>query len=153
MIKSITFFALTTLGAILTGCAAPGPQFTGLQGVPQGSAELIVYRKSALFASGHTMPLLIDGNKVGELYNGSYFQQQLSPGNHSIKVTTGGLGKSAEATVQLAPGARKFLHLDFPTGPLANSFFVGVTLEERGEAMALEDLKNLSSAKPPAAVK
>lgn len=153
MIKRITFFALVTFGVILTGCAAPGPQFTGLQDVSPGSAELIVYRKSALFASGQTMPLLIDGSKVGELYNGSYWQQQLSPGNHSIKVTTGIFGKGAETTVQLAPGKRKFLHLDFPTGPLANSFFVGVSLKERDEAAALEDLKNLSSAKPLAAGK
>ena len=94
------------------------------------------------------MPVLIDGIKSGELYNGSYLQQQFTPGSHSIEVTTGMFGKPAETTVQLAAGERKFLHFDFPTGLLANVFFIGDTLEERSESAALEDLKELSSAKP-----
>lgn len=117
------------------------------------SAELIVYRKSALFASGQTMPLLIDGIKSGELYNGSYLQQKLTPGRHSIEVTTGMFGKPAETTIRLAAGERKFLHFDFPTGLLANVFFIGDTLKERSELTALEDLKELSSAKPVATSK
>ena len=138
------------IGTALTGCAsAPGAKFSGLQNVPSGTAELIVYRQSAFFAEGQTMPVLIDGNKMGELYNGSYLQQQLTPGNHAIKVTTGAFGKSAEANVQIAAGERKFLHFDFPAGPLANVFFVGDSLKERNEAEAIEDLKPLSSAKPP----
>jgi len=138
------------IGNILTGCAsAPGAKFSGLQNVPSGAAELIVYRQSAFFAKGQTMPVLIDGNKIGELYNGSYLQQQLTPGNHIIKVTTGAFGKPAEANVQIAAGERKFLHFDFVTGPLANVFFVGDSLKERNKAEAIGDLKLLSSAKPP----
>ncbi len=138
------------IGTILTGCAsAPGAKFSGLKNVSSGTAELIVYRQSAFFAEGQTMPVLIDGNKIGELYNGSYLQQQLTPGNHAIKVTTGAFGKSAEANVQIVDGERKFLHFDFVTGPLANVFFVGDSLKERGETDAMEDLKELSSAKTP----
>ncbi|MES2407127.1 MAG: hypothetical protein V4528_07380 [Pseudomonadota bacterium] len=36
---------------------------------------------------------------------------------------------------------------------LANVFFIGDTLKERGELAALEDLKELSSAKAPSAGK
>jgi len=36
---------------------------------------------------------------------------------------------------------------DSPTGPFANIFFIGVTLDERDEHMALTDLKELSSAR------
>lgn len=142
------------IGTILTGCAsAPGAKFSGLQNVPPSTAELIIYRQSAFFAMGQSMPVLIDGNKIGELYNGSYLQQQLTPGNHAIKVTTGVFGKSAEANVQIVAGERKFLHFDFVTGPLANVFFVGDSLEERGAADAMADLKTLSSAKPDVAGK
>ena len=116
-------------------------------------AELIVYRKSALFASGQTMPVLIDGKEEGQLYNSSYLQQPITPGQHFIKITTGMFGKPGEAIIQLAAGERKFLHFDFPTGPLANGFSIGVTLDERGEAEALEDLKELGSARPLAAGK
>lgn len=148
--KLLTVFAAASLLA-LTGCAtAPGQKFTGLQSVPKEHAELIVYRKSALFASAQAMPVLIDGKEEGRLYNASYLQQPITPGQHLIKITTGLFGKPGEAIIQLAAGERKFLHFDFPTGPLANGFFIGVTLDERGEAAALEDLKELSSARPVA---
>lgn len=62
-------------------------------------------------------------------------------------------GKPAETTVQLAAGERKFLHFDFSTGLLANVFFIGDTLKVRNESAALEDLKELSSAKAPSAGK
>lgn len=136
------------IGTILAGCAsAPGAKFSGLQNVPPSTAELIVYRQSAFFAMGQTMPVLVDGNKVGELYNGSYLQQTIAPGSHIVKVTTGPFGKTAEATVQLAAGERKFLHFDFVTGPLANMFFLGDSLKESSEANAMADIKTLNSAK------
>ncbi len=150
--KLILTLAAASLLA-LAGCAAPGPKFSGLQTIPQGDAELIVYRKSALFASGQPMPLLIDGNQVGELYNASYLQQLLAPGKHHIKVSPGFLSQTAETTVTLAAGERKFLHLDFPTGPLANVFFVGIALNERDEKMALEEIKEFNSAKPAVTAK
>ena len=149
MIQKIKFVTLAfVIGVILTGCAsAPGAKFSGLENVPPSTAELIIYRQSAFFAMGQTVPVLVDGNKVGELYNGSYLQQQLAPGSHAIKVTTGAFGKSAEATMQISAGERKFLHFDFVTGPLANIFFVGDSLKERSDADAMADLKTLSSAK------
>ena len=132
MIKKNMLYTLALIvGGVLAGCAAPGPKFSGLQTVSPDSAELIVYRKSALFASGQTMPVLIDGIKSGELYNGSYLQQQLTPGRHSVEVTTGMFGKPAETTVQLAAGERKFLHFDFSTGLLANGLFIGDTLKNK----------------------
>jgi len=145
--KSIFYLCVIIAGFILTGCSAPGPKFSGLQAVTPSTSELIIYRKSAVFASAQTMPVLIDGTRTGELYNGSFMQQEVAPGNHTIKVTTGMLGKSAEATVQLAAGQRKFMLFDYPTGVLANPFFVGITLTEHSEAEALIDLKELSSAK------
>lgn len=136
------------IGFVLTGCSAPGQKFAGLQAVAPATSELIIYRKAAVFASAQTMPVLIDGNKTGELYNASFLQQQVTPGSHAIKVTTGMLGKPAEANVTLVAGQRKFMHFDYPTGVMANPFFVGITLTERSEAEALNDLKDLSSAKP-----
>ena len=132
----------------LAGCAAPGPKFSGLQQVSAGKAELIVYRKSALFASATAMPLLIDGKQVGELYNASFLQQQLLPGEHTVKVIPGGMAQATETAITLSPGERTFLHYDFPTGPLANVFFIGATIEKRDDVTALEDLKELNSAKP-----
>lgn len=156
MIQKMKFVTLAfVIGAILTGCASapPGPKFSGLQNVPSSTAELIIYRQSAFWAKGTTMPVLIDGKKIGELYNGSYLQQELTPGNHVVKVIPSALGKSAEENVEIAAGERKFLHFDFPTGPLANVFFIGDSLKERSDADAMVDLKTLSSAKPEVAGK
>ncbi len=146
-------YTLSLVGAlllILTGCAipgAPGPKFSGLQNIPGGNAELIVYRKSAFFAAAQAMPLLIDDSQVGELYNGSFLQHPLAPGKHKIKVSTGPFSQSVETTIQFPAGERKFLHFDFPTGPLANIYFIGITLDERDVSTALADLKELNSAK------
>ena len=132
----------------LAGCAAPGPKFSGLQAVAPDKAELVVYRKSALFAAATAMPLLIDGKQVGELYNASFLQQQIPAGMHAVKIIPGGMAQSTETTINLSEGERLFLHYDFPTGPLANVFFIGATLEKRDDKTALEDLKELNSAKP-----
>lgn len=146
-IRKATMRLLSILSMIvLAGCAAPGPKFSGLKEVPKTNAELIVYRKSALFASATAMPVSVDGAQVGELYNASFLELPLPPGRHSIRVTPGPLTQSAETTVALTAGERKFLHFDFPTGPLANIFFIGVTLDERDEKTALEDIRDLGSA-------
>lgn len=138
----------------LAGCAAaPGSKFSALENIPRDSAELIVYRKSALFAMGQAMPVMIDNSQVGELYNASFLKQQLTPGQHHIKITPGLFAQSAEKIVALAAGERKILHFDFPTGPLANAFFIGITLDERDEKTALDDLRDLNGALPIAKAK
>lgn len=151
--KLLTALAAASL-LTLTGCAtAPGQKFAGLQSVPKERAELVVYRKSALFASGQAMPVLIDGKEEGQLYNAAYLLQPITPGQHLVKITTGMFGTPAEEVIQLAAGERKFLHFDFPTGPLANGFFIGVTLGERDEKTALDDLRDLNGAMPMAKAK
>lgn len=146
--KTVQFLMVLPLLA-LVGCA-PGPKFSGLQDVPSGRAELIVYRKSALFAAGDSMYVSLDDNRIGQLYNASFLQQPLLPGEHHVKVSPM-LGSSAEKTIRISAGERQFLHFEFPTGLLANIFYFGDTLKLRDEKTALEDLKELSSAKPIAA--
>ena len=54
---------------LITGCAtAPEAKFSGLGEIATDSAEVVVYRKTAFFAAGQTVPLSIDGKAVGELY-------------------------------------------------------------------------------------
>lgn len=146
--KNILFTLALIMGFTVTGCTAPGAKFTALQNVGKSNSEVIVYRKKALFAIAQSMPVLIDGNKSGELYNASFLQLTVTPGDHSITVTTGMFGKPAEAAVKLAAGERKFMQFEFPTGVMANPYFIGITLTERSEADALADLKELSSANP-----
>jgi len=142
-----SLLALVTV-LFLGGCAtAPGPRFSGLDEIATDNAELVVYRKTAFFAAGQTMPLSIDGKAVGELYNGSFLAERIPPGSHTIKVSTGPVGQSVEKHIELAQGQRKFMHFDFPTGPFANVLFIGVTLIERDEQTALGDLKELSGAR------
>lgn len=133
---------------LFAGCATPpGPKFSGLDNVAADSAELVVYRKAAFFAAGQTMPVSVNGKEVGELYNASFLTERVAPGNHSIKLSTGPMSKSVEKSITVGKGERKFLHFDFPTGPFANVFFIGVTLDERDAQTALADLVELSGAR------
>jgi hypothetical protein len=133
---------------LLAACVTPpGPKFSGLGSVAAESAELVVYRKEAFFAAGQTMPVTVDGREIGELYNGSFLTERVAPGNHAIKVSTGPASQSVEKSISVGKGERKFLHFDFPTGPFANVFFIGVTLDERDAQTALADLNELSGAR------
>ena len=137
-----------TAALLMTGCAtAPGAKFSGLGEIATDSAEVVVYRKTAFFAAGQTMPLSIDGKAVGELYNGSFLTERIAPGTHAIKVSTGPVSQSVEKNITVGQGERKFLHFDFPTGILANVFFIGVTLDEREAQTALDVLTELSGAR------
>lgn len=67
--------------------------------------------------------------------------------NKTIRLSTGPLSQSIEKSISVGKGERKFLHFDFPTGPFANVFFIGVTLDERDAQTARADLAEVSCAR------
>lgn len=148
MAKKLWFMLIAGAAMLLLAGCAPGPMFSGLKPVPSGSSELIVYRKSCplCVASGQPMPLFIDGNRVGYLYNGSFFRERLRPGWHSIDVNTlqsdaDGRFYWARTHFDISAGKRLFLQLHYAWG------LPGFT--RKSEKVALKELKALKSARPP----
>jgi hypothetical protein len=91
--------------------------------------------------------VILNDSKVGDLYNASYLLLQLPPGSHLLKVSPGGLAQSSELKVQVEPTKTLFLKYDFVTGPLANIFFIGSSIQPRSQEQALLDMQELNSAK------
>lgn len=146
--KIIKLIAFSILVAALGACAtAPGPKFSGVGVTKSGMGDVYLYRTEAFTASGAAFAVTLDGKDVGQLYNASYLQLQLAPGNYLLSVSPGPLTKSSELQVRVEEGKSKFFQYDFVTGPLYNVFFLGSSIQSRESTVALNDLKGLNSAK------
>lgn len=140
--------AVTLCAAVLAGCAtAPGPTFKGLDTVATGSANVYVYRKSALFASGQSFKIDLNDKAVGEIFNASYLLLQVPPGAQTVTVKPGGFAKDFSYSLTAEAGKTHFVEFDFNGGLLGNAFFLGAKVVERQQGPAMKDLAELKSAK------
>lgn len=130
---------------LLVGCAS-GPQFAGLDPVQQDKSNIYVYRNPALFASGQGFRLSLDDKSVGTLYNASYQKLSVEPGKHTLEIAPGIMAHKSALEVMLEPNKNYFYEYDFASGPLANVFFVGSSIQAREQNKALDDLKALKRA-------
>lgn len=142
-LSKIVFF--TAIAFLFTACA-PGPKFSGITIPKNGQGEIYLYRKDALFAIGTTFEVDLDGNKVGDLYNASYLQLQLPEGKHILKVSPGMLAQSSTLEIQSEPNKVALYEYDFISGPLANPFFIGSSIQPRTQEQAIADMKELNAA-------
>lgn len=141
------FFAAVIAALFLGGCAtATGPQFTGLDPVATDRADIYVYRNSAFFASGSAFTLTMDGKTTAPLYDGSYQKIATTPGQHLLRVDPSFMAKKSELLVTLESGKTYFYEFEYVTGLLANTLFIGSSIQPREQAKALEDLKALKRA-------
>ena len=139
--------AATAAAALLSGCAATGPQFSGVAKPVEDKGDVYLYRTSALFAVAQSFSVTLDGKDVGQLYNASYLQMRVSPGKHELKVAPGGFSKTSELTIEVEGGKQRFYQYEFATGPIANVFFAGASIQERSQDTALQHLRELKAAK------
>lgn len=146
--KTAKALVVALVAVVLSACAtAPGPKFSGLGAPKDGLGDIYLYRTDAFAASGAGFEVMLDGKKVGDIYNASYLHLQLAPGSYFLKVSPHALAKSSELQIQVEAGRRKFFQYDFTSGPLYNPYFIGSSIEPREEALALNELKNLNSAR------
>lgn len=135
----------------LQGCATPmGPAFSKPQAPEAGKGIVYLYRTSAFFAIAQSFQVQVDGKETGTLPNASYLALQMPPGLHALTVVPGGMARSSTRNIEVKAGTTAFYQYDFVTGPLANAFFVGASIEPRNETVALSDLKELKGATPQA---
>jgi hypothetical protein len=132
---------------LLSACAtAPGPEFTGVKPPIANKGDIYLYRTSAFYAIGQSFAVSVDDEVVGKLYDASYLALRLTPGTHTLTVKPGGLSNVSNLDIQVRPGATHFYQYDFVTGPLANSFFIGSSIEPRDRTTALSDLQSLKNS-------
>jgi len=139
---------LLVLVLFLGGCAtAPGGLYKGLQPIEPGTGDVYLYRTKAFVAMGQGFSTTLEGDAGGTLYNGSYLLFRLTPGTYDLAVKPGPFGITSHLAVEVKAGVRSFYQYDFPTGLLANTFFIGSSIEPRTQQVAEEDLKDLAAAK------
>lgn len=132
---------------LLSACAtAPGPEFTGVTPPIADKGDVYLYRTSAFYAVAQSFTVSVDDEVVGKLYDASYLALRLTPGTHTLTVKPGGISSISNLDIQVRPEASHFYQYDFVTGPLANSFFIGSSIEPRDRTTALSDLQGLKSA-------
>jgi hypothetical protein len=134
--------------AILAGCAtASGPVFTTLDTPPSGTAQLYLYRKSALYASGakYTVTNAASKQVLGELFNASYLVLPLPAGKHVLGVNEGGFASVKTFEIQAEAGKNHFVEYDSSKGLLLGWGLLSGSATKT-EAQALLDLKDLRRA-------
>lgn len=141
--SKVVFFAAIAL--FITACA-PGPKFSGLLVPKNDQGDIYLYRKNALFAIASKFEIDLDGNQVGDLYNASYLHLQLPQGKHILKVSPGALAQSSTLEIQSEPNKIALYEYDFVSGPLANPFFIGSSIQPRTQEQAIADMKELNAA-------
>lgn len=147
MNHAIRFLVLALIAITLSGCAtAPGKKFAGITPPEENQGVVYLYRTSALFYSGGAFDVSLNGEKIGALYNASFLRLQLAPGSYNIKVAPGMMAKTSELVINAEASKIKFYEYDFVTGPLANAFFIGSSIQPRERTQALLDLEKLSGA-------
>ena len=74
------------MSAVLSGCAAVGPQFDERTepSVADGSALLYVYRLDTAYMAARTATIALDGKKVGNLNRAGYIVAKLKPGTYVL---------------------------------------------------------------------
>jgi hypothetical protein len=71
--------------ALLSGCAASGPAFTGWDKPPEGKALLYVYRK-VNFQPDMVYTVKVDGETVGPVHHDGYLVVPITPGIRTVQV-------------------------------------------------------------------
>src|SRR5450830_1294876 len=143
---SVLFFLVFVMFQ-LTGCrTAPGARFTALAPIDTEKGDVYLYRTKAFVAMGQDFDVKVQDLPAGRLYNESYLHFRLNPGPYKLTVTPGPFGVRSHLNIEVKAGERSFYQFDFPTGLLANTFFIGSSIQPRTPDVAEADLKDLIAA-------
>ena len=76
---------------MITSCVGTGQRANQLSYAsfdpPTDQAGLYIARQKQYFAGGQLIKVLVDGVEIGKLGSGEFETENVSPGNHSIRVS------------------------------------------------------------------
>lgn len=121
MIRSFGVAVALVAAALLSGCAGvpmatPEADMAAKQYRPDpGMAALYVYRNET-FGAALKMPVLLDGQPMGETASKTYLYRQVAPGQHVVTAKTEG---DSTVSIDAAPGATYFVWQEVKMGMMA----------------------------------
>jgi Protein of unknown function (DUF2846) len=141
--------AVTVVATLFaSGCATPtGAAFTAPAPVPEGQAQVYLYRSSNLNAAAQSFSVQLDKKDVGELLNASYLHLQMATGEHLLSVKPGAFGKTYDIPLKLADKQTQYFEFELPHFLLSNAFHLGSNITPRPPERAATDMQVLKGVK------
>lgn len=98
--------------AALAGCAGMGSQDMAYREpvYPAAAADeaiIYVYREPGMFGAALSWDILVDGESVGTVYQGTYLWHRVSPGEHTVRVRHN--SHISERTIRAEPGREYYI--------------------------------------------
>lgn len=109
-------FPLLFLCALLTGCAAIGPEFTPAQNSSPDAAIVYIYRKNAFALGARAAYFYIDDVNIFDLNTGNYSWVELPAGNYQLKQKWAFDMLARPLVVKLNVAPRQKKYFSFNTG-------------------------------------
>ena len=100
---AISFFILTLMGCTTSSRVITSGSFDGLKNTDPEKGEIFVYRDSSFVGAANQYDVMLNGELVGSLPNGSFFSLDVEPGENKIEpktLTSTGFGKGSNLTVE-----------------------------------------------------
>ena len=147
-IKAISLAAIATAIVLTSGCATPtGAAFTAAETLPDGQAQVYLYRKSALGAAGQSFSVLLDKQAMGELFNASFMRLTMAPGEHVLGVSPSAMSKTYDIKLTLGDKQTQYVEFEVPPIVIFNAFLLGSNITERNAEQAQAAMKGLKGVK------
>lgn len=148
ILKAIGLAVVATAIVFSTGCATPtGAPFSTAATLPDGQAQLYLYRKSALGAGGQSFSVQLNKQDMGDLFNGSYMRLPVAPGEHVLSVKPGALSKTYEYKLQLVDKQTQYVEFELPPLILHTVFLLGSDITPRTPEQGAADMQGLKGVK------
>jgi hypothetical protein len=115
--------AMVGMGALmlLSGCAAPGPVFSGWNTPPEGKALLYVYRKVG-FQPDMVYTVKVDGATVGLVHHDGYLVAPVAPGVRTVQVYEATYLASSTLPLRVNFEAGKTYPIEYDTSNVSFNF-------------------------------
>lgn len=148
IVRAISLAAVATALVLTTGCATPtGAPFTTASTLPEGQAQVYLYRKSAIGAAGQSFSVELNKQSMGEMYNASYMRLTMAPGEHVLGVRPSSISKTYEVKLTLTDKQTQYVEFELPPILLFNTFLLGSSITPRTAEQAVAEMQGLKGVK------
>ena len=146
--KVILLSALATAAVLTSGCATPtGATFTTAATLPDGQAQVYLYRKPSFQACGLSSSVQFNNQDLGKLYCGAYVHITARPGEHVLSFIPGSMTKTYEIKLQLLNRQTQYVEFVPPPFLLGNAFMLGSDIVQRTPEQGVADMQGLKGVK------
>lgn len=134
--KRAKLAAILTFLVFISGCAASGAAFTGVQKANNPSVGVVYfYRPKVYTGSAVKVQLADNGKDIERLQNGQFIRYEATPGMHEFRTDTMGIDKAVEVNIEA--GNNYFIRAGVRQGLWTGTWFLTRVFESE----AVSELK------------